>query len=479
MLTPKNPFSPVYTLHVLGRPLPFGTDPHTGASKAYIFLPFFSFFGPSVAMQRSMTLLMGDLALVFCYFFMVRVAGVWPAFWALLFLSLDSSFIFYSKLDAGPIIEKLMWMMFCLWSFSEWGKSQKYGYLLLGFLGATAGMYGHIAFVWFIAAAVLSCSLLFRKEIRRFVGRRELTLMSLAFIVILTFFLYWLVGARDLLKLRILNIGGTLGILEQLATRGGIISDVLGEFLNGWIKTRPLTDLFCGASILFLVCYFRSRPVLFFLTLSSFLFLQMSFTPGDIPSHRIMMLYVFLLLLGGIAITESLRNLRMRGSLLRIKRLFSGAIVFLGIVSLVGQATFIKEAIYAIRETGGTGRWSDAVYSLADYLKEKKWDKVVCIDWGFRKNLFLLTRGEILLEEPFWHWEDEQKMEEELTRMSRSSTGVLFLLHPDPYWVRKFPTVRRFEKIIERAGAKAVLRKTFFEKSGKPVYLAYTVETGN
>lgn len=61
MLNPKNPFSPTYTITLFRQPFPFGTDPHTGASKAYIFYPFFLLFGPGVESQRSATLLFGGI----------------------------------------------------------------------------------------------------------------------------------------------------------------------------------------------------------------------------------------------------------------------------------------------------------------------------------------------------------------------------------------------------------------------------------
>ena len=477
MLHPKNPFSPTYTLHLLGRPLPFGTDPHTGASKAYLFFPFFSLFGPSVEVQRGVTVAMGCTALLFCYFFMRRTVGIWPAFWTLLFLSLDSSFIFYSKLDAGPIVEKLMWMMLCLWSFAEWGKHRKFRYLIIGLLGAVAGMYSHIAFIWFILASLTSSFFLFRKEIHTFFGKREQFSVILAAGLIFILFLHWLIGARDLLDLPVLTLGGLLAILERLATQGGIIPDVLGPSFHEWIKTRPLTDIFFVVSIVFLMCYSRSRAVTFIFILMAALLFQMSLTPGAILPHRIMMLYIFFLVLAGVSVSKSFHFFLTRRKGMTFRRLFSGLVILLMALSLLGQFLLVKEVIQIVRTTGGVGPWSDEIYHLAQYLEETKWERVVCVDWGFRKNLFLLTKGEILLEELFWHWDDEQKMQEDLTQISHSSTKVLFLLHPTPYWVRGFPTVRRFERVIERAGAKVVLQKTFYERSGKPVYLVYTIES--
>ena len=476
MLNPQNPFSPTYSFYLLGRPLPFGTDPHTGASKAYLLLPFFSLFGPSVEVQRGVTLLMGALALLFCYLFVLKACGSWPAFWTLLLLSLDSAFIFYSKLDAGPIIEKLMWMMFCLWSFGEWGRTQKKSYLLLGVVGSVIGMYSHIAFIWFTVVSLTSVFLFYRKEILDLLKRKERFFIGGASIWMFAFFFYWLIGARDLLTLPILGLGGTFKMMERLATQGGIIPDVLGDTFEMLIQTRPLTDLFFLISVIFLLCFFRTKVVRFLMVMVTLLFIQMSFTPGAILPHRIMMLYVFFPILGGVTVAEALRILRNWKRSFSLKQILAAGVVFLAIFSMMSQILFTQEAIHAIHRTGGTGPWSDEIYRLADFLREERAERAICIDWGFRKNLFLLTKGALLLEEPFWRWEDEKKMEEEFGRMENLPAKTFFLLHPRPYGVRGFPTVHQFKALVTRAGKKPTLRRTFYEKNGRPIYLVYTLE---
>lgn len=478
MLKPKNPFSLAYTLTLFEQPFPFGTDPHTGATKAYLFLPFFSLFGPSVGTQRAVTLLLGVLTLLFCTLFVRKAFGAWPALFTLLLLSTDTAFLFYAKLDAGPIIEKLMWMMVCLWSFLEWGSRRKFYFLLIGLCGTVIGIYGHIAFIWFVLASFTSLFLFYRREIRNLLGetgKKEKIAIGLATLLGIVVFFYWLIGARDLLALPVLNTPGVLANLERLATQAGIIRDVLGEYFQGSIRTRPPADLFFIAATVFLLARKPVRPVKFILVLIATLFLQMSFTPGAILSHRIMVLYIYFPMLAGISLKESFALFRSHRLESRFRRVFAVAVICLAVLSVSGQMLLTREVIRAIRDTGGSGPWSDEIYRLADYLKEKR-KGVVCIDWGFRKNLFLLTKGEILLEEPFWKWENEQAMESDVSQMSHSPGSRLFLLHPEPYWVLGFPTVRQFEKIVARSGARAVLQKTFYEKKGKPVYLVYAIE---
>lgn len=408
---------------------------------------------------------------------MRRSYGVWPACWALLVLSLDSAFIFYAKLDVGPITEKLMWMMLCLWTLSEWGRSRKYPYLFVGLMGAAIGMYSHISFIWFILASSSSLFLLFRKEIRTLPGKRDRFSIGIAAVLLSTFFLYWLIGARDLLRLPILGFSGTLVLLQRLATEAGGIPDILGERFRELIRVRPISDLFFVVSTVFLLSSVRDRAVKFILILMSFLLIQISLTPGAIPAHRVMLLYIFFPMVAGLSIEKSIRSLCSGGDDRIVKWFFSGIVVVLAILSLGGQLLLTKEVTRAIKTSGGTGVWSDEIYHLAEYLKKGKWKKVVCVDWGFRKNLFLLTKGEVLLEEPLWEWEDAQKMEEDLKRMSRGAErGTLFLLHPEVYWVGGYPTVEQFEEIVRQSGATAVRQKTFYEKNGKPVYFVYVIE---
>jgi hypothetical protein len=51
----------------------------------------------------------------------------------------------------------------------------------------------------------------------------------------------------------------------------------------------------------------------------------------------------------------------------------------------------VAELHRALARTGGEGGNSEALYRLADYLKQEGITSPVTLDWGFRKNIQLLT----------------------------------------------------------------------------------------
>ena len=54
-----------------------------------------------------------------------------------------------------------------------------------------------------------------------------------------------------------------------------------------------------------------------------------------------------------------------------------------------------------IGDTGGRGRWSDAIHLLARELDDDPTAAVVALDWGFHEPLLFLTRS-VVLSEPIW-----------------------------------------------------------------------------
>jgi len=287
LMRPPYPFGH-YRLHLGDQPFPFGQSPHVGALEAYLQWPLFGLFGPSVPLARLFTISLGLLVLVFCYLFLSEHFGLWGAFCATLLLSLDSSFIFYSKLDAGPIVEKLLWMLICLWVFGRWVRVHRTRYLIAGILAGVFGIYSHIAFIWFTLACFGAGLLFYRDEIFRLCKRPAVYIVIPGTVCFFAIFFYWLIGDQILLSKGPPGFSGAFVMFERVSVLGGIIPDVL---LGGYsraipilaFKTRPITDLFLFASTLFLICYYgkRSKFMRYLFFVAGIIFLEISWTPGD------------------------------------------------------------------------------------------------------------------------------------------------------------------------------------------------------
>jgi hypothetical protein len=74
------------------------------------------------------------------------------------------------------------------------------------------------------------------------------------------------------------------------------------------------------------------------------------------------------------------------------------------VVMYVGSAAYWDWcAARAFRATGGVGSWSDAIFSVSDYLHTNLSGREVNIlDWGLKNNLFVLSNGKLEAPEMFW-----------------------------------------------------------------------------
>lgn len=477
LLRPKFPFSQEYSLRIGNQPFPFGTSPHSGALKAYLLWPLFALFGPSVEVMRLFTIFLGLLTLVFFYLFAKELFGFWPAFWTTLLLSLDSSFIFYSKLDAGPIMDQLVWVTFGFWNFAKWRKTQRSIFLILSLLSGLFGIYSHIAFIWVLFASPLALWSVAPGELKKCLRRPLFPWVIRLFLFSSAIFLYWLVGQYRTtpdLHFKMAGFSSILLMFKRLTTQAGIVPEVLtGRRLESFqpiFHIRPLTDIFLIGSILFLLRYDktkRMRCLMFFLVIGM---IAMVLTPAQLSlyPHRMMLFYIFLILLAGVAVSKSLTTLRRFRHSSAGEWVIASAVALLFCVSLVGQSLLVREVIHEIRKTGGRGVWSDAIYGLSDYLKKGKWDEVVCLDWEFKRVLFLLTKGEMLFQEIG----DIEAFERREKRVENA--GSLFLLYSEPYfWYGVL--VSEFEEVVRGRGQELILERPFHQRDQQTVYLLYRI----
>jgi hypothetical protein len=90
---------------------------------------------------------------------------------------------------------------------------------------------------------------------------------------------------------------------------------------------------------------------------------------------------------------------------------------------LAGSEMLVTNEYYAMMvRDGGTVRWTDAVYTLSEYLKSVPAKTVYCVDWGIEDSLRLLNRGALPLR---WGGDEDGAELRELL----AQPGSLFLGH--------------------------------------------------
>ncbi len=127
-----------------------------------------------------------------------------------------------------------------------------------------------------------------------------------------------------------------------------------------------------------------------------------------------------------------------------------------------------------LARTGGATTFSDAIYSLADYLQaQPPGTHVVAMDWGFRRPIQLLTQERVDPVEAFGLQNPAPPSFYQTLRSLLAQPDTLYLFHTREG--AAYPRHDAFFAEVAAAGKHAVLVSTFYHRDGKPVYEVYTV----
>jgi hypothetical protein len=126
--------------------------------------------------------------------------------------------------------------------------------------------------------------------------------------------------------------------------------------------------------------------------------------------------------------------------------------------------------IKALEVQGGSGRWSDAIYRLDDYIRENPNKHFLLMDWGFSPQLLVLRRGKI-------HWEEAFVPVLESTAESEKIESLHpYLINPDDlfvFHVREFetyPILEAFQKALVNYGLDFSLVDELHQRDGRAIY---------
>jgi len=122
-----------------------------------------------------------------------------------------------------------------------------------------------------------------------------------------------------------------------------------------------------------------------------------------------------------------------------------------------------------LARTGGSGRFSDAVYKLAAWLDAGDVRQPVALDWGIEKNVRVLTADRVRPVEIFGYTaQADEAFRQRAAEMLQDPSRRYIVL-----WERFAVYNRRqdFTEIANRMGRQVVETFIAHEKSGLPVYV--------
>jgi hypothetical protein len=375
----------------VGRCFPLMTVRYVGAVKEYLCLPLFAAFGPSAEIVRLVSMLLGALGI----WGVARLIAdqVSPAAAAATagILAINPAYVDLTVFDNGTVSIWMGAMGLLALAISRYLR-RKTAWAAF-WLGAAIGLgvWARANFLWMIVAAFAAAVIV--------LGRRILAPLS-----------HWgaaavggVLAGSPFLAYQVLSKGGTweaLGMFpanQSLPDRLWVRLVMFAETLLSDREHRAIWDgpptpgwqRWLFLLIVSAACLMCLRPrnlwarafALCFLFLGAFFFLSRMI----VAEHHLIVLVPLAAAVTVLGLCSIVQFSWGRGIVPAL------AVIYLG-----SAISWQVAAIRGIRRTGGIGQWSDAVFSLAEYLQQKyPTQEIKILDWGLEDNLFVLSDGKI------------------------------------------------------------------------------------
>jgi hypothetical protein len=486
--------------------IPLMTTRYLGSLETMLFTPVFTVLEPTVLVMRGTFILLGTLTILLAYIWAKQLLGIRGALIASLLLATDASYIFFTRVDNGPVDTMMLIKLGMLIAFTQWWKTRQSRWFYVGAFLAGLGVYDKANFLWLLGAGGLVLLIFGLRELwSRIQAKPHILGVGAAMAVFggLPFFGYVVMTGGGPFRDMLSNFNQTAFHTDNsdFITNFGIRSQSMYELLHGYEAFNMYTTTFTGerlpydrlpslqpwlvvlAVVVPIIIYLGRRKPLdsrlrlsLGLALASVLMVAFStFTPTNLSQHHLIIVYPFqqvLIVNSALLVIDAFRGTK------RSRLITAGvwSVVALGILSNVLITVHNHQLL---RDVQGTGMWSAAIYELNDYLVQEN-RPVACMDWGFCHNLQMLSKGALKTTDrwsTFLYPSDDYGPMQDLL----NTPDMLFLFHAPKYTgvLSMTPGMdyprQTLTTVSESAGLTVELVKTFYQANGEPVYEVYQV----
>lgn len=456
-----------------GRWFPVMTQPYMGALKSQLLIPSFAAFGATPAALRVTTWLWTLAGVGFAMLLARELWGTPAAILAGALLALDPSVLFVGRHDWGSFALAFLLRSAGLWlAVSGWRRGSSARLALAG-LAFGLGLYNKVDFGVFLAGAAVAWALAAPRTLWAAVRAPRRLGAGLAGFAL---------GAAPMLA----ALPGALAAGQAFAGHEGAAPDwgekwaALFATLDGSYFQRLI--LAGGRFDALASVQGSARSPFPLLLAASWLFLcgRLARAPGR--PERSLVVGLVALGLAGYALTPHAERVHhalalapfaqfaVAAALADVWRLGGGrlasraAAAGLAALALAGSARVDLHTLATLEETGGRGRWSDALGRFAAGLDPGT--AVVALDWGFAEPLRFLA-PEVPVLEPIW----------ELRRrpsLALEGDGSSLYLVQSPEWA-VFDHGGRFLEALAALPPEALEIRALPDRAGRTAFLAVRI----
>lgn len=396
---------------VFNRPFPVFVQPYIGALKSWIFIPSFSLFGANLATARLTTAFLAIASLLFFMLGVKRWLGSGAAIFGGTLFALDPTWFFLGILDWGAAVPALLCRCLAFYLSSIWWQNRNFVFLFLAGFFLGLGVFNKIDLLVFITAIGIAGLVFYAQDI----WHAAVTKRWAACLALVAFLLP--------MALTLPRMGKVLTVAEQTPSLISELGEKLHTFLAFYdasyfyrlMDVGGLFDKMYGQPaavhvplLLVLVIALlavslltrdknRLRAIGFLVTSLLLTTAGVLLLPGAVRIHHAFLIFPLPQLIIATAFAF-LWNDQRRAFARRVTRSMTAIGLFILFATQVHTITRTEKLI---TETGGRGRWSNAVDRFCADNKDRSDVVIASLDWGFNEQLAFLTDAPQLVE-PFW-----------------------------------------------------------------------------
>jgi len=426
------------TVTIFNRRFPVFVQPYIGALKCWMLIPAFTVFGANLAVLRLTSVFWAMLAVLFFMFGVRRWLGTWPAIAGGVLLALDPGWFFLSVVDWGAAVPALLCRCLAFYFGSVWWRNRNAGCLFLAGLFLGLGVFNKIDLLVFVAATGIAALCFYAQDLWEAVRSRWWATTVGCFLFLLP------------VLITLPRLGKVLVVAEQTPSLTGELKEKLhtllalydGTYFYRLINVGGLFNkMYDQPAIMYvplwLVLAFAVFAVAAFvrdndhLRALGFLFASLILTtagvlllPGAIRIHHAVLAFPFpqLIIVTAFALVWNAIGKRIARRAVRIAAIVSFVLL------VATQVYAIAKTEKLIADTGGRGRWSNALDAFCRENKDRSDLVIASLDWGFNEEVAFLTDRPQLVE-PFWAF---SRYNGNLPALPQRS-GYIYLAHSPEY----------------------------------------------
>ncbi len=475
---------------------------YMGSLGGYVTVPFLWLFGAGAVAARVQPLFFSALTIVLVYVVAARWFGRPVAALAAILLALQPSFVWFSRqgVSVTSVMSFFAWASLALLSdFPTRAISQSPGRLVGAGVILGLGLWAKLPFLWWLMmlammAAVFLMGTGWRNRFNSLGGRR-LSLVALGFVIGAAPLIYFNIAGllRDgVAPTAALVFGSLFRPTQQFGVNNLDFFKNLGTswsnfkvFIDGsyfWYNGVTFSNIFALPVLALAVvvgavfALRQQRPALrrwlaLALALPVAIFMGSFTVSGQWATHFFIISGVPQVLVA--CATIWLAQAVMQRSAPRFLRSGTYALAALLIAAPVSRDLWVNLQHHnKLAETGGSGRFSDAVYKVADYLDAAHATEPVALDWGIEKQIRVLTADRVRPLEIFGYTPDPTVADDAFRERARAllqDENRRYIVLWDQFAV--YNRRAEFTRLANDMGKQVTEVFIAHERSGLPVYV--------